>query len=62
MDLGFNVSRELSLLFLVHLDVHKLTLIASLAEGVMLILRCGTKTKEPDAYLISATAHACRMY
>ena len=33
VPLHFNtgVSRELSLLFLVHLDVHKLTLIASLA-------------------------------
>ena len=31
METMFVVSRELSLLFLVHLDVHKLTLIASLA-------------------------------
>ena len=30
-----DVSRELSLLFLVHLDVHKLTLIASLTGGII---------------------------
>ena len=36
LDRTPSVSRELSLLFLVHFDVHKLTLIASLTENAIL--------------------------
>ena len=64
METMFVVSRELSLLFLVHLDVHKLTLIASLAGSLNrkrshCIPRLGSCTGRKEANIAKTPRYDC---